>query len=456
MAAARRESLYDGEKKRMSILSHKEHPVFMHEQPLNVKYADEKFYDLPDPPPETARPKLQKKQRFSLRRQSLARIKIEPDGEDALKQNYVMPRGVQICDKKTEAHAMKVQLEEEKAKYENIYRDLQQQQEQVERDENEFKALIARHDETILTNLHKRELARAQALEESNSKTEQDAKLVQLQKEMEALEKHKEATLVEIEQLQKYHDFMLEVWRVSDGEFEDVPDIINRYNRFRDTYEDLENREAVNTEELAKMRSEFSQNHERRNTEIMKLTNQINSHEKEIENLQRESQAWEGKLSKMQIESANKNLLLSQIKMAVDNLFYIINKYIKIKRGGESTVEKLDKIQAFIFDLDEVVEEVPLMVSESDQLVSFFKEKAWYQYGGASQDIDVDYINPNPQEDKSVTIRAKENWGRVKTIGGIAWALNVMFDTVSSHNDATSAKTGRTATTGSERRRLAR
>ena len=59
-----------------------------------------------------------------------------------------------------------------------------------------------------------------------------------------------------------------------------------------------------------------------------------------------------------------------------------------------------------------------LMVSESDQLVSFFKEKAWYQYGGASQDIDVDYINPNPQEDKSVTIRAKENWGRVKTIGG--------------------------------------
>ncbi|XP_075247885.1 coiled-coil domain-containing protein 42 homolog isoform X2 [Convolutriloba macropyga] len=346
---------------------------------------------------------------------------------------FVFPLGVQICDKKTEMRMMLNQLEQEKAKYEDTFKDLKQQQDQVEREENEFKALVAKHDSTVNTNLEKRRQAKRQAAFESKSKSEKDAQLASLKKEITGLEHKKEQMLEDIEGLQFYHDYMLEVWRVSDGEFDDVADIINRYSRFRDTYQDLEARDIANSEELTKMRSEFAINFERRNTQIVELTNNLNSHQKEIEDLERSSHEWENKLNRLQISSANKNLMLSQIKLAIDNLFYIVNKYIKIKRGGENTVDKLHKIQAFIFDLDEVVQEVPLVVSDSTQLISFFKEKAWHKRGG--EDNNFDYIantpiDPDdvPETTSQVTTATKSKWDKVKALAGVSKKLNQMYE----------------------------
>ena len=81
-----------------------------------------------------------------------------------------------------------------------------------------------------------------------------------------------------------------------------------------------------------------------------------------MDKAQGEAVKWESKWTHIKNTAAKKTLLLGRIKMATHNLYQLVNRHQKARRGEEvdleDTNEQLNRIQQFIQDLTQITTEI--------------------------------------------------------------------------------------------------
>jgi len=153
---------------------------------------------------------------------------------------------------------------------------------------------------------------------------------------------------------QQYLDKVLE----NAEEFQEIREVIARYDTLTATHQDLLERETRNQEKYEKEKGKLVKFTEEKNNEILNYNNQLAQLQTRLEKAQSVAVKWESQWTHIQNTAAKKTLLLGRIKMATHNLFMLVNRHLKQTTVIELTEKQLEKIQVFIQDLTHITSDI--------------------------------------------------------------------------------------------------
>ncbi|CAH3013753.1 unnamed protein product, partial [Porites evermanni] len=162
--------------------------------------------------------------------------------------------------------------------------------------------------------------------------------------------------------------------------FQEIREVIARYDTLTATHQDLLERETKNQEKYEKEKGRlvkftevsfffwsaddnifctyFCFHFQEKNNEILNYNNQLAHLQTKLERAQSVAVKCESQWTHIQNTAAKKTLLLGRIKMATHNLFMLVNRHLKQNTVIEVTEKQLEKIQVFIQDLTQITNEI--------------------------------------------------------------------------------------------------
>ena len=262
-----------------------------------------------------------------------------------------------LLEKRREMSEVEQALTAQKEEFQMKMESLQQRREELERKEYQLKESLLKFDKFLKENDSKRARALKKASEERDMKRGKDREINRLQEETGSLSKVRDKMqkkLAKYVGFQQYLDKVLE----KAEEFQEIREIIARYDTLTATHQDLFEREAKNQEKYEQERARLMKFTEEKNNEVLNYNNQLAHLQTELEKTQSIAVKWESQWTHIKNTAATKTLLLGRIKMATHNLFMLVNGQLKTTTVIENTEKQLDKIQTFIQDLSQITQEI--------------------------------------------------------------------------------------------------
>jgi flagellar biosynthesis chaperone FliJ len=91
---------------------------------------------------------------------------------------------------------------------------------------------------------------------------------------------------------------------------------------------------------------------------ILNYNNQIAKLQTKLEEAQLNSTKWQAELDQVLKNASAKSLLLGQVKMATNNLYFVVKSHLNNRLNVPSgTLAQLDKIGQFIVDLTQITDQ---------------------------------------------------------------------------------------------------
>ncbi|KAI4876012.1 hypothetical protein NFI96_019278 [Prochilodus magdalenae] len=205
---------------------------------------------------------------------------------------------------------------------------------------------------------------------------QKQADLLALQEEMKSLIKERDKLVKRVRKNAVYHMFLdravqaCEQWisiPANEGpfQFQDVRQVMCRYDTLKLTREDLLQITQQNQENIEKSRAELADFIKQGNDTLLHYNNTLAQLQSQLDKAREERMIWESRWAHIQNTAAKKTLLLGTIKMAILNLYQSMCKRSKdtgeVPIAPEDTFKQLEKIQTFLSDLIAVWEEVRRM-----------------------------------------------------------------------------------------------
>ena len=262
-----------------------------------------------------------------------------------------------LLEKRREMSEVEQALTAQKEEFQMKMESLQQRREELERKEYQLKESLLKFDKFLKENDSKRARALKKASEERDMKRGKDREINRLQEETGSLSKVRDKMqkrLAKYVGFQQYLDKVLE----KAEEFQEIREIIARYDTLTATHQDLFEREAKNQEKYEQERARLMKFTEEKNNEVLNYNNQLAQLQTELEKTQSIAVKWESQWTHIKNTAAKKTLLLGRIKMATHNLFMLVNGQLKTTTVIDNTEKQLEKIQTFIQDLSQITQEI--------------------------------------------------------------------------------------------------
>lgn len=275
-----------------------------------------------------------------------------PERED----EHLTP-ATRLLEKRREMTEVEQALNAQKEEFQMKMESIQQRREELERKEYTLKESLLKFDKFLKENDAKKNRAVKKANVERETKVQRMREIDTLTEEAKQLQRDLEAqknklTLHMV--FQKYMDRVLE----RADEFSENKDAILRYDTLVSTHQHLLNREGENQDRLEKQKANLMKFMEEKNNDIMNFNNQLANLQMQLETCQSATVKWESMWTHIKNTAARQTLLLGRIKMATHNLFMLIHKQMKTKaESSETTEQQLQKIQIYIKDLTEIIQE---------------------------------------------------------------------------------------------------
>jgi len=275
-----------------------------------------------------------------------------PERED----EHLTP-ATRLLEKRREMTEVEQALNAQKEEFQMKMESLQQRREELERKEYQLKESLLKFDKFLKENNAKKDRAVKKANAERDTKLQRMREIEALSEEAKQLQtdlSKQQLKLTKHMVFQKYMDRVLE----KADEFSENRDAISRYDTLVTTHQHLLKREGDNQDALEKQRSSLMKFIEERNNDIMSYNNQLANLQMKLEVAQSSAVKWESVWTHIKNTAARQTLLLGRIKMATHNLHMLIHKQMKTKaEPSETTEQQLQKIQIYIKDLTEIIQE---------------------------------------------------------------------------------------------------
>ncbi|XP_063313160.1 cilia- and flagella-associated protein 73 [Pelobates fuscus] len=283
-----------------------------------------------------------------------------PERED----DFLTP-ATRLLEKRREMVEVEQALNSQKEEFQMKTESLQQRSTELEHKEEKLKDSLFKFDKFLKENDSKRKRAMRKAAEERQLAIQKEREFLRLQTENAQLKCRKEALLHRQEKNSIYQRYLQRVLEGTD-EFQEVQEMIDRFNTLMVTQEKLLQREVKNQEKIEKEKAQLLHYQEETRSQILEQNNQLADLQGSLEKARAEVLQWESRWAQIQNTAAENTLRLGRVRMATLNLFQIITKHMHIKTdiSLEDTEEQLEKVKICFMDLEAIYKDL----KKTDQL----------------------------------------------------------------------------------------
>ncbi|KAM8960675.1 cilia- and flagella-associated protein 73 [Pelodytes ibericus] len=277
-----------------------------------------------------------------------------PDRED----DFLTP-ATRLLEKRREMVEVEQALNSQKEEFQMKTESLQQRRAELEHKEEKLKDSLFKFDKFLKENDSKRKRAMRKANEEHQLAAQKERESLRLQMENAQLQCRKEALLRRQEKNSVYKHYLQRVLQRTD-EFQEVQEMIDRFNTLMATQENLLQRELKNQEKIEKEKARLMHYQEETSSQILEQNNQLAELQSELEKARAVVLQWESRWAQIQNTAAENTLRLGRIRMASMNLFQTITKHMRMKTdiSMEDTAEQLDKVKICFVDLEAIYKDL--------------------------------------------------------------------------------------------------
>ncbi|XP_053313044.1 cilia- and flagella-associated protein 73 [Spea bombifrons] len=277
-----------------------------------------------------------------------------PDRED----DFLTP-ATRLLEKRREMAEVEQALNSQKEEFQMKTESLQQRRTELEHKEEKLKDSLFKFDKFLKENDSKRKRAMRKAGEERQLAAQKELEAMKLQKENAQLLSKKKALQQRQEKNSIYQRYLQTVLEKTD-EFQEVQEMIDRFNTLMATQTKLLQRDLKNQEKTEQERARLSRYQEEARSHILEQNNQLAELQGKLEKAQALVLQWESRWAQIQNTAAKNTLQLGRIRMATLNLFQTITKQMHIRTdlSVEDTDEQLEKIKICFMDLDAIYKDL--------------------------------------------------------------------------------------------------
>ncbi|OCT98142.1 coiled-coil domain-containing protein 42 like-2 isoform X1 [Xenopus laevis] len=270
-----------------------------------------------------------------------------PDRED----DFMTP-ATRLLEKRREMVEVEQALSTQKEEFQMKSESLQQRRSELELKEEKLKDSLFKFDKFLKENDSKRKRALHKAAEERQMAAQKERDALRLQAENTQLMQRKHILLQRQEKNSIYQRYLQRVLERTD-EFQEVQEMIDRFNTLMATQNKLLKRELKNQEHAEMEKARLLHYQEETRSQILELNNQIAQLQGELERARAVAFQWESRWAQIQNTAAENTLRLGRVRMATLNLFQTISKQMRLKTdiSVEDTETQLEKIQICFEDL---------------------------------------------------------------------------------------------------------
>jgi len=242
--------------------------------------------------------------------------------------------------------------------------------------EQELKKSLFKFEKYLLEHNGKRNKAMKKANEEREARLLKEKESRKMMREIDQLHAESERYDAKLAKNKAFQTYMSRVMDGSEG-FNEVRDIMDRYDTLVATQIHLIRKDEHNQDLIAAERARLAKYTEDKEDEILQCSNQIAQLQLRLDEAQSKAVEWETKYSYLQEKADEKRLLLGRLKVAINNLFMLMNRNVRhlqpttknqgdqlarpnqavIQEPRQDTQAKLSRIHVFIKDLDVMIKE---------------------------------------------------------------------------------------------------
>uniref|UniRef100_A0A8C5LWP7 Cilia and flagella associated protein 73 n=1 Tax=Leptobrachium leishanense TaxID=445787 RepID=A0A8C5LWP7_9ANUR len=277
-----------------------------------------------------------------------------PDREDDF-----LTSATRLLEKRREMTEVEQALNSQKEEFQMKTESLQQRRTELEHKEEKLKDSLFKFDKFLKENDSKRKRAMRKAAEERQLIVQKEREFLCLQTENAQLKCRKEALLHRQEKNRIYHLYLQRVLEKTE-EFQEVQEMIDRFNTLMVTQDTLLKKEMENQEQIEKEKARLLHYQEETRSQILEHNNQLAELQGNLEKARAVVLQWESSWAQIQNTAAENTLRLGRIRMATLNLFQTITKQMRMKTdiSVEDTEEQLEKIKICFVDLEAIYKDL--------------------------------------------------------------------------------------------------
>ncbi|XP_043197893.1 coiled-coil domain-containing protein 42 homolog [Amphibalanus amphitrite] len=280
------------------------------------------------------------------------KIAIRPRREDCH-----LAAATRLLARKQELAEVETELRRCKANYKQRMQEISEERDVLEQRDKALKTSLLKFDKFLAENDSKRYRALKKVEEERDLQHVKDREIARLTEDLQKLNDSKALIQERVDGNKPFQDFMERAVE-STEDFEEVHDIMNRYDILFATKQHLMTNEQANQDLVEAARMDLIAYSEDRNTEILGLNNRLSELQTRYDRAQQAVVSWENTWTRIKNTAAKKTLLLGQVKMAIHNLYQLCNRYHQARSlGPEEAVAchepttQLGRVREVLMDL---------------------------------------------------------------------------------------------------------
>ncbi|XP_027269950.1 cilia- and flagella-associated protein 73 [Cricetulus griseus] len=263
------------------------------------------------------------------------------------------PPLLRLLEKKQELAAVDQGLQAQKEEFRNTMATLSQRWAQLEQKEQALKESFIRFDK-FLQDAEVRRRGRAQwrAAEEGHGVRHQEAEALRLRAQLEELRRERARLQHRLRRLEPCARLLERVLEQL-PEFQEIPELVARFDGLVDTQAALKLAERKRQVELDETRAQLHRLREAKQDELLHLGQQRAQLREQLEAAHERTLQWESKWTQIQNTAAAKTLLLGRTRMSVLNLYQLVclRQSQPLALDVEDTEGQLEEVKQFILNL---------------------------------------------------------------------------------------------------------
>ncbi|XP_054568470.1 cilia- and flagella-associated protein 73 [Eptesicus fuscus] len=237
---------------------------------------------------------------------------------------------------------------------------LMQRREQLEQKQQELKGSFLRFDKFLQDAEARRSRGMRRAAEERHRAGRQEAEALRLRAQLERLQRERARLRRRLERLGPCARLLEQVLGQL-PEFQEVPELVARFDALADTLAALRLRERRRRAELEEARARLQRLRDTWQDELLRRGQQRAQLLERLEAARERTLHWESKWVQILNTAAEKTLLLGRVRMAALNLFQLVCQHQRQPPAldMEDTEGQLEQVKLFLLDRSAVLASLP-------------------------------------------------------------------------------------------------
>lgn len=226
-----------------------------------------------------------------------------------------------LLKKRKEMREVDEALEFMKEEYKARMEACDERQHEFEIKQKEMKEQVARFEKFVQENDAKRSRAEQKAKLEAKLRVQQEEKLSALRNKLEKMQGEREGLEENLRKLQAYQSYLDSAVEATEGEYEEIPDILNRYKTLKGANADLKKLVEEGDTDMDQLRAELNQLRRETQNALLVHNSAIHANQQTLENIRATGIKAENERELGEKFTKDRHRESGQVVMSIKNLY---------------------------------------------------------------------------------------------------------------------------------------